>query len=133
MRNTIYIINGINDKYSCQYVLDHMRSNDVYIIQGCFSWYGFLNKVEQYLSSKEQYGDFFLDCYIDNRLRLNQLLDAIAAVSEKNSVEYYIKLITIVDNDEKLNPDQRKIFDLMRSIEYYKYPLEFIDNEEISK
>lgn len=133
MGNTIYIINGINDKYSYQYILDYMHSNDVYIIQGCFSWYGFLDKVEQYLSSKEQYSDFFLDCYIDNRLRLNQLLDAIAAISEKNSMEYYIKLITIVDSDEKLNPDQRKIFDLMKSVEYYKYPLKFISNEEISK
>ena len=133
MEKTIYIINGINDKYSCQYTLDHMQPNDMYIIQGCYSWYGFLDTVEQYLSLKEQYKDFFLDCCIDNRLRLNQLLNAIATVSERNNMKCYIKFITIVDSNEKLNLDQRKIFDLMSSVEYYKYPLSFISNEEISK
>ena len=98
--------------------------------------------------------NLYLDCFIASRLRLNQLLDAIAAVQEWAKDQYNIYLIvigakktnisenlkkeidsndfTIRDLTEYYFMQQEEILNLMKSVEYYKFPLKFIELEEFN-
>lgn len=157
MNKNIYIVNGINYCDKQEYINNKLNDeNESKIIiqdNSEITWYEFLDKVEKNLIYKTT-KNLYLDCFITSRLRLNQLLDAITAVQECAKDQYNIYLIVIgakknkilenikkeIDSNSSLISDlteyyftqQEEILNLMKSVEYYKFPLKFIELEEFN-
>lgn len=145
----IVIVNGAECSGKSNYI--KARTNS-WVDQDRYDWYKFLNEIETNLMLNLDKQEFYIECCIDNRIRMAQLLDAIAAVNDWakpfSTVELNIELVFIGVNkenfkrnllyrydcdmsqlDDRVNfsyQKQKTISELMASIEYYKYPLKFV-------
>lgn len=145
----IVIVNGAECSGKTAYIKKY--AND-WIKQYDLGWYNFLEEVEMKIIFTSL-NIIHIECTIDNRIRMAQLLNTIAAAVEtrdktKHKEETIIELVCPVCTKEQFKANLGQLYDcnemqlndrvnyafkmqtdiskLMTSVEYYKYPLNFV-------
>jgi len=142
----IVIVNGAECCGKSEYILSF---TDEFLDDKATDWYDFLRAVQHELMVSPKNKTIYLECAINNRYFLAQLLNVIGAyqdwAKEIVEVELVFKGATRNDIEKRLKEKydcnesllknrveytiqiRNEIAKTMASVEYYQYPMKFID------